>query len=164
MSSIFDTLDFASDFFGQPDRNKQKLSRREYRTGYIDYYDQSLDATGIKADLSRRSSTDDDDDEEKDRQFNINQVGITDSESDDPMSMSNLTNLSVGFDSNLNSSSSILDLENNFIDYNTSLQNAGFKDRSDSFLNRNFGISLAAVPQSGKEAKEDVKSLVSEKG
>ena len=164
MSSIFDTLDFASDFFGQPDRNKQKLSRREYRTGYIDYYDQSLDATGIKLDLSRRSSTDDDDDEEKDRQFNINQVGITDSESDDPMSMSNLTNLSVGFDSNLNSSSSILDLENNFIDYNTSLQNAGFKDRSDSFLNRNFGISLAAVPQSGKEAKEDVKSLGSEKG
>ncbi len=164
MSSIFDTLDFASDFFGQPDRNKQKLSRREYRTGYIDYYDQSLDATGIKADLSRRSSTDDDDDEEKDRQFNINQVGITDSESDDPMSMSNLTNLSVGFDSNLNSSSSILDLENNFIDYNTSLQNAGFKDRSDSFLNRNFGISLAAVPQSGKEATEDVKSLASKKG
>ena len=164
MSSIFDTLDFASDFFGQPDRNKQKLSRREYRTGYIDYYDQSLDATGIKLDLSRRSSTDDDDDEEKDRQFNINQVGITDSESDDPMSMSNLTNLSVGFDSNLNSSSSILDLENNFIDYNTSLQNAGFKDRSDSFLNRNFGISLAAVPQSGKEATEDVKSLASKKG
>jgi len=163
MSSIFDTLDFASDFFGQPDRSKQKVSRREYRTGYIDYYDQSLDATGIKADLSRVSPTDDDDKKE-DKQVSVNQVGITDSEGDDPMSMSNLTNLSVGFDNNLNSSSSILDLENNFIDYNTSLQNAGFKDRSDSFLNKNFGISLAAVPQSGKEATEDVKSLASKKG
>ena len=162
MSSIFDTLDFASDFFGQPDRNKQKVSRREYRTGYIDYYDQSLDATGIKADLSRRSPTDSK--EEESKQVSVNQVGVTDSGDDDPMSISNLTNLSAGFDRNLNSSSSILDLENNFIDYNTSLQNAGFKDRSDSFLNKNFGISLAAVPQSGKEAKEDVKSLASKRG
>ena len=163
MSSIFDTLDFASDFFGQPNRNKEKVSRRDYRTGYIDYYDQSLDTTGIKADLSRVKSVDEDGErQDEKREVDISQVGM--SESDSNLTSTDISNLGTSFDNLLNSGSSLLELQNNFIDYNTSLQNAGFKDRSDSFLNKNFGISLAAVPQSGKEAAEDVKSLASKKG
>ena len=64
MSDIFATLDFASDFFGQPDRNKQKISRREYISQDVDYYRQGLDSTGIKVSDPERWSDIDDDDED----------------------------------------------------------------------------------------------------
>ena len=35
MSSIFDTLDFASDFFGQPDRNKQNYHEENIERGTL---------------------------------------------------------------------------------------------------------------------------------
>jgi len=161
MSSIFETLDFANDFFGQPNRNKEKVSRRDYRTGYIDYYDQSLDTTGIKADLSRVKSPD----EDEKREVDITQVGFDEPEGQDSDVMSNMANLSSGVENALSSSSSLSNINASFVDYNTSLQNAGFKDRSQSFLSKNFGISLASMPQSGKEAKTDiVGTFTTEKG
>ena len=161
MSSIFETLDFANDFFGQPNRSKEKVSRRDYRTGYIDYYDQSLDTTGIKADLSRVKSPD----EVEERGVDISQVGFDEPEGQDSDVMSDMANLSSGIENALSSSSSLSYINASFVDYNTSLQNAGFKDRSQSFLSKNFGISLASMPQSGKEARTDiVGTFTTEKG
>ena len=97
MSSIFDTLDFASDFFGQPNRSKEKVSRRDYRTGYIDYYDQSLDTTGIKADLSRVKSSDEDGERQNEkREVDISQVGMSESDSD--LTSTDISNLGTSFD------------------------------------------------------------------
>jgi hypothetical protein len=161
MSDIFATLDFASDFFGQPDRNKQKISRREYISQDVDYYRQGLDSTGIKVSDPERWSDIDDNDEDRKRDIDISQVGISEGDNE---STADIGNLSSGVDNALSSSSSLGNINASFVDYNTSLQNAGFKDRSQSFLSKQFGISLASVPQSGKEAKEDIKSLKTEKG
>ena len=161
MSSIFETLDFASDFFGQPDRNKQKISRKEYRTQDVDYYRQGLDSTGIKVSDPERWSDIDDGNEDRKRDIDISQVGVSEGDNE---STADIGNLSSGVDNALSSSSSLGNINASFVDYNTSLQNAGFKDRSQSFLSKQFGISLASVPQSGKEAKEDIKSLKTEKG
>ena len=73
-----------------------------------------------------------------------------------------MANLSGGISNALSSSSSLASINASFVDYNTSLQNAGFADRSQSFLSKNFGISLAA-PQSVKDVKEDIKSITAEK-
>lgn len=161
MSDIFATLDFASDFFGQPDRNKQKISRREYISQDVDYYRQGLDSTGIKVSDPERWSDIDDGDEDRKRDIDISQVGVSEGDNE---STSDIGNLSSGVDNALSSSSSLGNINASFVDYNTSLQNAGFKDRSQSFLSKQFGISLASMPQSAKEAKEDVKSLNTEKG
>ena len=165
MSSIYETLDFASDFFGQPDRNKQKISRREYRTQDVDYYRQGLDSTGIKvSDPERWSDIDPDEDkgEDRKRDIDISQIGVSEGDSE---STSDIGNLSSGIDNALSSSSSLNNINASFVDYNTSLQNAGFQDRSQSFLSKQFGISLASMPQSGKEAKKDItNTFTTEKG
>ena len=162
MSSLFEILDFSNDFFGQSDRKQEKLKRRNFISQDVDYYKQGLDSTGIKVSDPERWSDIDDDDEDKKRDVDISQVGSGD---DNQQSNTDISNLSSGIDNALSSSSSLNNINASFIDYNTSLQNAGFKDRSQSFLSQQFGISLASTPQSAKEAKQDVVgSFTTEKG
>jgi len=162
MSSLFEILDFSNDFFGQSDRKQEKLKRRNFINQDVDYYKQGLDSTGIKVSDPERWSDIDDDDEDKKRDVDISQVGSGD---DNQQSNTDISNLSSGIDNALSSSSSLNNINASFIDYNTSLQNAGFKDRSQSFLSQQFGISLASTPQSAKEAKQDVVgSFTTEKG
>lgn len=157
MSSVLDFVDFGSTFFGQPD--KERVKRQQYLTQNIDYYKQGLDTTGIKvSDPERWSDTE----EEEKRKVDISQVGVSEGGEDQDLSATDLANLGGGVSNALSSSSSLEAINASFIDYNTSLQNAGFKDRSQSFLSKNFGISLAA-PQSVKDVKEDIKSITAEK-
>ena len=157
MSSVLDFVDFGSTFFGQPD--KERVKRQQYLTQNIDYYKQGLDTTGIKvSDPERWSDTE----EEEKRKVDISQVGVSEGGEDQDLSVTDMANLSGGISNALSSSSSLASINASFVDYNTSLQNAGFADRSQSFLSKNFGISLAA-PQSVKDVKEDVKSITAEK-
>ena len=157
MSSVLDFVDFGSTFFGQPD--KQRLKRQQYVAQNVDYYKQGLDATGIKVSDPERWS---DIEEEKKRKIDISQVGVTEGREEQDLSATDLGNLGGGVSNALSSSSSLDAINASFVDYNTSLQNAGFKDRSKSFLSTNFGISLAA-PQSVKDVKQDIKSITAEK-
>jgi len=156
MSSVLDFVDFGSTFFGQPD--KERVKRREYITQNVDYYKQGLDTTGIKVTDPDRWS----DDDEPKRDVDISQVGVTEGGEDQDLSATDMANLGGGVSNALSSSSSLDAINASFVDYNTSLQNAGFKDRSQSFLSKNFGISLAA-PQSVKDVKQDIKSITAEK-
>ena len=151
MSSLLDFADFGSSFFGSSGK-KEKISRREYVTQDIDYYRQGLDTTGIKVDYER--DREEDEDEDSRRSVDISQVGMSESDSD--LTPTDISSLGTGFDSLLNSGSSLLELQNNFRDYNTSLQEAGFKDRTDSPMYKTFGLSTAALPQSAKEVKKDL--------
>ena len=157
MSSVLDFVDFGSTFFGQPD--KKRVKRQQYLTQNIDYYKQGLDTTGIKVSDPERWS---DIEEEKKRKVDISQVGVTEGGEDQDLTATDMANLGGGVSNALSSSSSLDAINASFIDYNTSLQNAGFKDRSQSFLSKNFGISLAA-PQSVKDVKQDIKSITAEK-
>ncbi len=152
MSSLLDFADFGLSFFGSSGK-KEKISRREYVTQDIDYYRQGLDTTGIKVDYERDREEDEDEDSRRD--VDISQVGMSDN-NDETLTPSGISNLGTGFDSLLNSGSSLLELQNNFRDYNTSLQEAGFKDRTDSPMYKTFGLSTAALPQSAKEVKKDL--------
>ena len=161
--SLLDILDFGNDFFGGSSK-KQKIKQKEYLSQDVDYYTQGLDNTGIKVSDPGRWSDEDEDGDEKRKKVDISQVGG----SDESLTPSEVSNLDESFSGGLSSSSSLLELDGKFVDYNTSLQNAGFKDRSDSFLGRNFGISLAAVPSSAKEVKKEfsldnVKSTVAKR-
>lgn len=151
MSSLLDFADFGSSFFGSSGK-KEKISRREYVTQDIDYYRQGLDTTGIKVDYERDREEDEDGDSR--RVVDISQVGMSEGDSD--LTPTDISSLGTGFDSLLNSGSSLLELQNNFRDYNTSLQEAGFKDRTDSPMYKTFGLSTAALPQSAKEVKKDL--------
>lgn len=157
MSSLLDFVDFGSTFFGQPD--KQRIKRQEYLTQNVDYYKQGLESTGIKVTDPERWS---DIEEDKKRKVDITKVGVTEDDGDQDLTATDLANLSGGVSNALSSSSSLEAINASFIDYNTSLQNAGFKDRSQSFLSKNFGISLAA-PQSVKDVKQDIKSITAER-
>lgn len=161
MSSLLDFADFGLSFFGSSGK-KEKISREKYRTQNVDYYRQGLDTTGIKVDYER--DPDKDEDEDRNRDVDITQVGMSDN-SDETLTPSGISNLGTGFDNMLNSGSSLLELQNNFRDFNTSLQDAGFKDRSDSPMYKAFGLSTAAVPQSAKEVKKDLslKNILSPK-
>ena len=161
MSSLLDFADFGSSFFGSSGK-KEKISRREYVTQDIDYYRQGLDTTGVKVDYER--DREEDEDEDSRRSVDISQVGMSDN-NDETLTPSGISNLGTGFDSLLNSGSSLLELQNNFRDYNTSLQEAGFKDRTDSPMYKTFGLSTAALPQSAKEVKKDLnlKNILSPK-
>ena len=160
MSSLLDFADFGSSFFGSSGK-KEKISRREYVTQDIDYYRQGLDTTGIKVDYER--DREEDEDEDNRRVVDISQVGMSEGDSD--LTPTDISSLGTGFDSLLNSGSSLLELQNNFRDYNTSLQEAGFKDRTDSPMYKTFGLSTAALPQSAKEVKKDLnlKNILSPK-
>jgi hypothetical protein len=159
MSSVLDFVDFGSTFFGQPD--KQRIKRQEYLTQNVDYYKQGLESTGIKVTDPERWS---DIEGEKKRKVDISQVGVTEGDGgqDQDLSTTDMANLGGGVSNALSSSSSLDAINTSFVDYNTSLQNAGFKDRSKSFLSKNFGISLAA-PQSVKDVKQDIKSITAER-
>ena len=158
MSSVLDFVDFGSTFFGQPD--KQRIKRQQYLTQNVDYYKQGLESTGIKVtDPERWSDTDTD---EPKREVDISKVGVSEGGEDQDVSVADMANLSGGISNALSSSSSLAAINASFVDYNTSLQNAGFKDRSQSFLSKNFGISLAA-PQSAKDIKEDIKGITVER-
>ena len=161
MSSLLDFADFGLSFFGSSGK-KEKISRREYVTQDVDYYRQGLDTTGIKVDYER--DPDEDEDEDRNRDVDITQVGMSDN-NDETLTPSGISNLGTGFDSMLNSGSSLLELQSNFRDFNTSLQDAGFKDRTDSPMYKAFGLSTAALPQSAKEVKKDLslKNILSPK-
>tara|TARA_S200002703_G_scaffold127635_1_gene114292 strand:- start:22 stop:2583 length:2562 start_codon:yes stop_codon:yes gene_type:complete len=150
MSSLLDFADFGSSFFGSSGRRAKKISRKEYVTENVDFYRQGLDTTGIKVDYER----DPDEDEDRKRKVDISQVGM--SEGDDELTPTDISSLGSGFESVLSSGSSLAELQNNFIDYNTSLQQSGFKDRSDSPMYKAFGLSTAALPQSAREVKKDL--------
>ena len=163
MSSLLDFADFGLSFFGSSGK-KEKISRREYVTQDVDYYRQGLDTTGIKVDYERDPDEDEDEDEDRNRDVDITQVGMSDN-NDETLTPSGISNLGTGFDSMLNSGSSLLELQSNFRDFNTSLQDAGFKDRTDSPMYKAFGLSTAALPQSAKEVKKDLslKNILSPK-
>jgi len=158
MSSLLDFVDFGSTFFGSSGQ-KEKLTRKEYVTQNVDFYKQGLTDVGIKVSDPDRWS----DDDEPKRDVDISKVGMSDN--DTVFTPTDISNLGTGFQETLSSGSSLIELQNNFIDYNTSLQESGFKDRTDSPMYKAFGLSTAAVPQSAKEVKKDLslKNILSPK-
>jgi|13_taG_2_1085334.scaffolds.fasta_scaffold00388_24 hypothetical protein len=158
MSSLLDFVDFGTTFFGSSGK-KEELTRKEYTSQNVDFYKQGLTDVGIKVTDPDRWS----DDDEPKRDVDISKVGMSDN--DTVFTPTDISNLGTGFEETLSSGSSLLELQNNFIDYNTSLQEAGFKDRTDSPMYKSFGLATAAVPQSAKEVKKDLslKNILSPK-
>ena len=163
--SIFDFgVDFGLTFF--KDSSKKKLTQKQYQATNVDYYSQTLEqSSGIYV---PPSDDDDEDDEDKDQNKTpeIGNIGNFDSGSD-TMAMSNV----LGQSSFTNTSSSE-DMKNTPYDllnmpslnvngYNDALVQAGFSDKSNSFLGKNFGIYTATVPSSSKEVKKGLKGIAS---
>ena len=75
--------DFAVDFgltFFNDSSNKSTVTRKQYRTESVDFYNQSLEAsTGISVD---RSSDDDKEEKEEEESININRIGTPDEQND----------------------------------------------------------------------------------
>jgi len=170
MANLFEVLDFPNTFFGAEQSlynsrksgvaTRDKVNREEYLSKDVDFYTTGLaESTGIKVSDPDRWS-DQDDEKENKNQINVNQVGSPDDD-ETGTTPSEISELGKGFDQNLSISSNLNTLNSNYIDYNTSLQEQGFKDRSDSFLSKNFGITLASAPQSTKEATKGLKGLLS---
>ena len=158
MSSLLDFVDFGTTFFGSSGK-KEKLTRKEYATQNVDFYKQGLTDVGIKVTDPDRWS----DDDEPKRDVDISKVGMSDN--DTVFTPTDISNLGTGFENTLSSGSSLDQIQSSFIDYNTALQEAGFKDRTDSPMYKTFGLSTAAVPQSAKEVKKDLslKNILSPK-
>jgi len=163
--SIFDFgVDFGLTFF--KDSSKEKLTQKQYQATNVDYYGQTLEqSSGIYV---PPSDGDDDDDEDKDqnRTHEIGNIGDSDSGSD-TMAMSNVlgessfTNTASSEAMN-NTSYDLLNMPSlNVNGYNDALVKAGFADKSNSFLGKNFGIYTASVPSSSKEVKKGVKGIAS---
>ena len=159
MSSLLDFVDFVSTFFGSSGK-KEQLTRKEYTSENVDFYKQGLGDVGIQVtDPDRWSDKDD-----QKRDVDVTKVGIS-SDSDNVLTGTDISNLGTGFQETLSSGSSLDQIQSSFIDYNTSLQEAGFKDRTDSPMYKSFGLATAAVPQSAKEVKKDLsfKNILSPK-
>jgi hypothetical protein len=158
MSSLLDFVDFGSTFFGSSGK-KEELTRKEYTSQNVDFYKEGLGNVGIKVTDPDRWS----DDDEPKRDIDVTKVGVSDGEN--VLTGTDITNLGTGFQETLSSGSSLDQIQSSFIDYNTSLQEAGFKDRTDSPMYKSFGLATAAVPQSAKEVKKDLslKNILSPK-
>jgi hypothetical protein len=150
VSELFEFgLDFGLTYF-EPLPKKKQLSMQEYRTGYVDFYDQTLDPTlGTGIDIPRGDDDDDDDDEEK-RDINIYRIGKGDSEK------SNDSDIPSPLDV---SSANIYDLKS-VPTYGEALGDAGFGDKTPFNVLGN-DIYFGGIPRTKEEAKRGLERLVS---
>jgi len=150
MSNIFDfAIDFGLTYFEPPTKKKQ-LSMKEYRTGYVDYYDQTLDptlGTGIKI---PRGSEDDDEEDKKD---GVNISKIATGFSDETGESSDATSFSPDDFSFAN----VHDLKG-VPTYGQALSKAGFDDKT-PFNIFNTDVYFGGVPRTKEEAKKGFERL-----
>ena len=149
MSELFEFgLDFGLTYF-EPLPKKKQLSMQEYRTGYVDFYDQTLDPTlGTGIDIPR--GDDDDDDDEEKRDINIYRIGKGDSEKSDGSDIP--SHLDVSY-------ANIYDLKS-VPTYGEALGDAGFGDKTPFNVLGN-DIYFGGVPRTKEEAKKGLERLVS---
>ena len=149
MSELFEFgLDFGLTYF-EPLPKKKQLSMQEYRTGYVDFYDQTLDPTlGTGIDIPR--GDDDDDDDEEKRDINIYRIGKGDSEKADGSDIPSPLDVS---------SANIYDLKS-VPTYGEALGDAGFGDKTPFNVLGN-DIYFGGVPRTKEEAKKGLERLVS---
>ena len=149
MSELFEFgLDFGLTYF-EPLPKKKQLSMQEYRTGYVDFYDQTLDPTlGTGIDIPR--GDDDDDDDEEKRDINIYRIGKGDSEKSDGSDIPSPLDVS---------SANIYDLKS-VPTYGEALGDAGFGDKTPFNVLGN-DIYFGGIPRTKEEAKKGLERLVS---
>ena len=149
MSELFEFgLDFGLTYF-EPLPKKKQLSMEEYRTGYVDFYDQTLDPTlGTGIDIPR--GDDDDDDDEEKRDINIYRIGKGDSEKSDDSDIPSPLDVS---------SANIYDLKS-VPTYGQALGDAGFGDKTPFNVLGN-DIYFGGIPRTKEEAKRGLERLVS---
>ena len=149
MSELFEFgLDFGLTYF-EPLPKKKQLSMKEYRTGYVDFYDQTLDPTlGTGIDIP--SGDDDDDDDKEKRDINIYRIGQGDSEKSDGSDIPSPLNVS---------SANIYDLKS-VPTYGEALSDAGFGDKTPFNVLGN-DIYFGGIPRTKEEAKRGLERLVS---
>ena len=149
MSDIFDfAIDFGLTYFEPPTKKKQ-LSMKEYKTGYVDYYDQTLSPTlGTGLDVSE--GDDDDDKEDERRDVNISRIGTGATSGSDDSSTPSPLELSSANVYNLKTVPT----------YGQSLSAAGFDDKTPFNV---FGtdVYLGGVPRTKEEAKKGLENLMS---
>ena len=156
MANIFEVLDFPNTFFGAERslynaqrsgvKTREEVGIKDYLSRDVDFYSTGLaKSTGINvSDPDRWSDEDDEDDEEENKnKVNVNVVGGSDNNETDATGPIG-SDLSSGLSENISVNSGMASLGTGYTPYGQSLQNAGFGDRSNSFLSQNFGISLAA--------------------
>jgi len=150
VSELFEFgLDFGLTYF-EPLPKKKQLSMQEYRTGYVDFYDQTLDPTlGTGIDIPRGDDDDDDDDEEK-RDINIYRIGKGDSDKSDDSDIPSPLDVS---------SANIYDLKS-VPTYGEALGDAGFGDKTPFNVLGN-DIYFGGIPRTKEEAKRGLERLVS---
>ena len=149
MSDIFDfAIDFGLTYFEPPTKKKQ-LSMKEYRTGYVDYYDQTLDPTlGTGISLPRG-----DDDDEEDKKDSVNISKIATGISDETGESSDATSFSPDDFSFAN----VHDLKG-VPTYGQALSKAGFDDKT-PFNIFNTDVYFGGVPRTKEEAKKGFERL-----
>lgn len=149
MSDIFDfAIDFGLTYFEPPSKKKQ-LSIKDYRTGYVDYYDQTLDptlGTGIKI---PRGDGGDKEDEKGDVNVSKIATGFSDEtgESSDP----------VSFSPENFSSANLHDLKS-VPTYGQALSKAGFDDKT-PFNIFDTNVYFGGVPRTKQEVKKGFERL-----
>ena len=122
---------------------------QEYRTGYVDFYDQTLDPTlGTGIDIPK--GDDDDDDDEKKRDINIYRIGQGDSKKSDDSDIPSPLDVS---------SANIYDLKS-VPTYGQALGDAGFGDKTPFNVLGN-DIYFGGIPRTKEEAKRGLERLVS---
>tara|TARA_A100001391_G_scaffold58805_2_gene36382 strand:- start:41 stop:2440 length:2400 start_codon:yes stop_codon:yes gene_type:complete len=149
MSDIFDfAIDFGLTYFEPPTKKKQ-LSMKEYRTGYVDYYDQTLDPT-LGTGIDAPEGDDDDDKEDERRDVNISRIGTGATGGSDDSSTPSPLELSSANVYNLKTVPT----------YGQSLSAAGFDDKTPFNV---FGtdVYLGGVPRTKEEAKKGLENLIS---
>ena len=154
MANIFEVLDFPNTFFGAERSlynaqrsgvtTREEVGIKDYLSRDVDFYSTGLaKSTGINvSDPDRWSDEDEDGKEEDKNQINVNVVGGSDNNGTDVATGPMGTDFS-GLSENISVNSNMASFGTGYTPYGQSLQNAGFGDRSDSFLSKNFGISLA---------------------
>ena len=121
---------------------------QEYRTGYVDFYDQTLDPTlGTGIDIPR--GDDDDDDDEEKRDINIYRIGQGDSTKSDDSSIPSPLDVS---------SANIYDLKS-VPTYGEALGDAGVGDKTPFNVLGN-DIYFGGIPRTKEEAKKGLERLV----
>ena len=165
--------DFAVDFgltFFNDSSNKSTVTRKQYSTESVDFYNQSLEAsTGISVDKDRWS--DDDKKKEEEESININRIGTPD-EQDSGENPNVLNFQQTSGSNNIVSNAFSTDFNNTPSDllartpttYGQTLTKSGFKERAGvNFLGTEY--FYAGVPTTlkgaGKAAKKGVFSLES---
>jgi hypothetical protein len=173
MANIFEVLDFPNTFFGAERslynaqrsgvKTREEVGIKDYLSRDVDFYSTGLaKSTGINvSDPDRWSDEDEDGKEEDKNQINVNVVGGSDNNETDATGPIG-SDLSSGLSENISVNSGMASLGTGYTPYGQSLQNAGFGDRSNSFLSQNFGISLAA-DMSKQGAKSSLSNMTTAK-